>query len=390
MKKLIYFFSLFLLLYSCRNKSEIEKIKIADQRSLRSMQASRVTPYALKTAAYWTHPIMSQKDALSLAKHDIVIVDLENKFNNRNTLLYLKRLNPNVKILAYSNPMEIYAKLHNTKPWQNQVINYITKMRTSWMLMTVGSLNGVVYGNYARYYPGMLMLNMSEVCPEIEGQKYYEWMADKLIREVLSDPIFNGYFEDNGTWNVSWMYLDHLEKIDIDYDGRAEKDAYIDKQWERGQTHFLKKIKKYGKKRTRQLRRSFPDEDDFIIITNKGDLSFLDKVDGKFFEKFPNDYLGDKWAGGWLQCIQNAEKTGPYTIFHVERDNIDLGIASSLLLDNVYLAIGQDVAGYFPELDVPSGPPSGPFRKNGEIYERDFKNFKIKVYPLERRGEIVR
>ena len=168
------------------------------------------------------------------------------------------------------------------------------------------------------------MLNLSTACPREGWRRYYSWMARKLNREVLSDTIWDGYFMDNCTPNISWVSPGN---IDINNDGQPNLDERIDKSWEKGVRRFL-----------RRIRRS--NNDDFIIIGNKGDHYYLDIVDGKMFENFPNAWLGDEWAEGFEQSIENAKKTGAYTIFSINSGEVEFGLASALLLDNVYLAIG--------------------------------------------------
>ncbi len=358
-------------------------------------ETARVTPYPIKTAAYWTSPVMQPGDVQRLAKHDLLIIDLENQFNNRERLLELKALNPKIKLLVYSNPMEIFLSQYQTRPWQNKVINEIVNHRPQWLLKTISlESNGELKENYAQFWTEpnpMTMLNMSSACPEINGQNYSQWMANLFRQEILSDPIWDGYFQDNGTWNVSWMYPNSNEKIDIDGDKRPDQDAVVDRYWEKGVNQYLSIIR-YGDKYKNPFVRFFKKyQNDFIIIANKGDLKFLNKVEGKFFEKFPNDYLGDKWANGWKQCISNAQKTGPYTIFQGDRSNLDFVLASSLLLDNVYLAISQDDSGIFPELEKAElGKPLGRASYDGGAYVRNFERGTVKVWPLQSRGQITR
>ncbi len=334
------------------------------------------SPDRLPIARYWTSPFIWPHQVAYLAKTDILIVDVENMFNNYHSLVEIKRLNPDIKLLCYSNPMEIWTTIYNSRPWQNQIINEITNNRSQWLLTTIK--DGQV--NYSVFWTGMVMLNMSDHCPKIDGETYSTWMAKKLNAEILSDTIWDGYFMDNGTPNISWVAPNTM---DINYDGQANSDQAVDDSWNKGVTDFLKIIRRKNK--------------DFIIITNKGDLSFLFNfrrrplVDGKMFENFPNNWLGDKWADGWKQSMDNAKHTGNYTIFLVNRRDLMFGITSALLLDNVYLAVGQDDAGYFPELTHNLGKPLGEYyaSEDNKVYYREFERGQIIVTPEERDGKIV-
>jgi hypothetical protein len=323
---------------------------------------------AIKTARYWTSPIIRPENIKNLAQSDLLIVDVENMFNNYNYLVQIKKLNPNLKLICYTNPMEIWMIKYNNRPWQNSVIDEITNHRSEWILR-----KGEKYDrSLVRFWPNMIMLNFSTACPREKWQRYYSWMARKLNHEVLSDTIWDGYFMDNCTSNISWV---SPGKIDINNNREADNDQRIDKSWEIGVKRFL-----------RRIRRS--NGQDFIIIGNKGDHYFLDIVDGKKFENFPNPWLGDTWADGFKQSIDNAKKTGKYTIFSINSNEVEFGLASALLLDNVYLAIGQDNDQIYHEFMVDLGKPLGSYQRIGDKYFRHFEKGKVIVYPLKRRGEI--
>jgi len=333
---------------------------------------SKAGVYPVKTAAYWTSPIMNPNDVIALAKHHIVIIDLENQFNNRESLLTLKSLNPHILLFAYSNPMEVHLKRYLNRPWQNQVREEIFANRKAWFLRTIDYDNPDAPDEFAHFYPGMAMLNLSTTCPRQYFQKYPNWMASKIKDEILSDPIWDGYFLDNCTANIAWITNNSHRVIDIKGNGELKSRGYINRKWERGMDDYLAIIRKTG----------------LPVIGNKGDLNFRDKVFGKLFEKFPNDYLGSKWAGGWLQCVSNAAYTGPYTIFQVERDDLMFGLCSTLLLDNVFLAVGQDDAEIFPELNIKLGKALGKMKFRGDTFYRDFENGRVLVEPLKKHGEI--
>ena len=383
--------SLLLIIGSCSAKKATEE---ENARNAGVRQVAQVSNYPLKTAAYWTSPIMSRDDAMALAKHDLLIVDLENKFNNRQTLLELKKMNPSIKLLAYSNPMEIFLEMFNNRPWQNWVINEITQNRRQWLLRTISRTEGLNQVSYGKFWKDMVILNMASTCPKINGETYSEWMAKKISTEILSDTIFDGYFMDNGTVNISWMYQGKPEYIDITGDAQYRSDAYVDRKWAEGVTDYLAHIKtngNYEKGFLPWLKRLFKGYDnDFIVVTNKGDLNLLKIVDGKFFEKFPNDYIGEKWAGGWRQSMSNARKTGDYTIINVEPHELEFGLASYLLLNNGYISVGQDYAAQLPLFEINPGRALDVMRVEGATYTREYENISVRVYPLQRKGEIIR
>ncbi len=334
----------------------------------------------IKSSAYWTSPVMNIEQAKKLAQHDVLIIDMENMINNRPVLELLKTLNPEIELLAYTNPMEFFFPSIRNRPiqskWLSQAMSY-----PGWFLKT-GE------GEQAVFWRKMIMMNMSSACPkyevEINGKKvqmnYSEWIAHKTLSEVLLDSIWKGYFMDNSGANISWVYENKPFQFDINNDGRANSAIEIDNAWYAGVRTFLMTIRNQRGK-------------DFIMVGNKGSVEYMDILDGKFFEDWPNDYLGSKENKGWNQSMENAMKMeafGKKYIFFQMKPPTDFQytLASSLLLDNVYVVVGQDNDMISPLLKANLGPPLGPFGKEGDIYYRDYKNARIIVRPSNNSARI--
>lgn len=340
----------------------------------------KVGPREIKSSAYWTSPIMNVAQAKKLAQHQVLIIDMENMINNRPVLELLKTLNPDIKLLAYSNPMEFFLpSIYNRRiqsKWFNQVQKY-----PAWFLKTGD-------GEQAIFWRKMVMMNLSSTCPKYEiginGKKvkmnYSEWIAYKTNEEVLSDPIWSGHFTDNSGGNISWVYENKPFQFDINNDGRSNSAIEIDNAWSAGVRRFLSLIRdKQGK--------------DFIMVGNKGSVEFMDILDGKFFEDWTNDYLGSKENEGWNQSMENAlkmEALGKKYIFFQMKPPTDFQyiLASSLLLDNVYVVVGQDNDMVSPIFKAKLGKPLGPYGKEGSIYYRNYENARIIVSPTTKSAKI--
>lgn len=314
----------------------------------------------LKTAAYWTAPNTSEGLVEKLAKHDLLIIDYENLFNeSRKNLEAIKKINPAIIFLIYSNPMEIWSKEMTDRPIANQLKN---KFYPQWQLKDTKGKNVI-------FWQGMIMMNLTTKCPEIKQKNYGQYYADWLLQNILNDPLADGYFLDNGTATIAWI----SPLIDADNDGIADNPDNLNASWQAGMTAFLKKIRETK-------------GDDFIIVTNKGIKDFFFVNNGVMFEKFPNDYIGHKEADGWYQSIENARRSGKYNIFQTDFSNLDFGIASSLLLDNVYVAVGQNIP--FPENRlIKTGKPKGSFYKKEGKYYREYENGTVIVNPEKKTGE---
>lgn len=325
----------------------------------------------VKTAVYWTSPIMSSNAAISMAKNDLVIVDLENLVNNYDCLEQIKKTNPKIKLICYSNPMEFFTQDIGNRPLQVSWTRSLMDNYSPWLLKT-GK------GQDAIFYPGMRMLNISSTCPRIDQQTYGDWMANYLLTNILNDPIWDGYFLDNGGGNISWLYSGKGDQIDADNDFCPDVDSCLDLAWSDGIRHFLMKI--------RQAKGS-----NFILMANKGSVEFMDILDGRMFEGFPCNYLGDKRDGGWHQCLANSQKTGKYTIFQAKNNSmLEFIFASSLLIDNVYVCASQNTPKYY-HLDGDLGKPLGPYKATTDktLFYRDFENGRVEVSPASFTGSIL-
>ncbi|NCN22336.1 hypothetical protein GW934_02465 [Candidatus Falkowbacteria bacterium] len=340
----------------------------------------KVGPREMKSSAYWTSPIMNVAQAKKLSQHQVLIIDMENMVNNRPVLELLKTLNPEIKLIAYSNPIEFFLPVIPNRriqsKWLSQAMNY-----PNWFLKTGN-------GEQAIFWRKMVMMNLSSTCPkyeiEIDGKKvkmnYSEWIAYKTNDEVLSDPIWNGHFMDNSGGNISWVYENKPFQFDINNDGRSNSAIEIDNAWSAGVRKFLKAIRDERGK-------------DFIIIGNKGSVEFMDILDGKFFEDWPNDYLGSKENEGWNQSMENAMKMEAlekkYIFFQMKPPtDFQFTLASSLLLDNVYVVVGQDNDMVSPIFKAKLGKPLGPYGKEGNIYSRNYEHAKIIVRPTTKSAKI--
>lgn len=316
----------------------------------------------VKKATYWTSPNIPKGIEQSLAAHDLIIIDYENLFNaSRSRLETIKAINPQIIVLVYSNPMEIWDKDLTDRPMANKLKS---SFNATWQLKTANKKSVV-------FWPGMLMMNMTTKSPRVNNKTYSEFYVDWLIKNVLQDKLIDGYFMDNGTATVSWI----SPLIDADNDGKADQASALDSVWREGMVLFLKTIRqKMG--------------DSFIIVTNKGIRDFAFINNGVMFEKFPNDYIGHDEAGGWYQSIENARRNGKFNIFQVDLQHIEFGITSSLLLDNVYVAAGQNIP-LQQKYYFDTGASMGNFYKKNGKYYRNFENGTVEVDPEKKIGKFL-
>lgn len=327
----------------------------------------------IKTANYWTSPVMSIEQARDLSKFDLVIVDMENIFNNKKSLRLMKSLNPNLKLLFYINPMEVYVPSLSERPLQTKILKELKKY-PNWFLKRSN-------GDQAVFWPGMKMMNISALCPLYNNKTYLQWYLEIISKEVLDEKIWDGLFFDNGGGNISWLY-DGSYQLDINGNGLADLNKAIDEAWYKGIHYFLSEVrKKKG--------------NGFVILANKGSVEMLDVLNGRMFEFWPNDYLGLKINEGWNQCYLNAwamekEFSADYIIFQAKlADNLDYLIASAILLDNVYVAVGQDNPRTYSNFNLKTGKALDSAWEQDGVFYRDFENLRVIVRPSQKSAEFI-
>lgn len=268
---------------------------------------------AIGSAIYWTQPTISEVEATVIARHDLAIIDLETLFNSPDNLRSIKRINPQCRVLAYANFFEVWQNpVPTPRPFGTRMTQTITSQFSDWLLVKAD-------GQPAGFWPGMQTLNLSSLCPVVQGYTYTRYMQEILLENILNDRVWDGLFLDNLFDKMSW-----LGNLDLDRDGQADDARTIDFQWYRGVSQFLTGIRQAKGSR-------------FQIWGNHLSLFWKDVIDGRFLEDFPTQ----DWS--WEEAIAICEQL-PSVIFQGKGRNIELAFNSSLLLDNAHFAFGQNMA----------------------------------------------
>jgi hypothetical protein len=279
---------------------------------------------AQKMANLWYLPSMSLYQAENLSNYDLLVIDPENLFTSQDKLDEILSINPKIKLLLYINAVEIFEPMFDDKPWGLKLLNELQTKKQWWLRQPDGKKLGA--------WPEMKTLDMRFDCPEIEGQKYWQWIAQKYLK-LLQDSRIKGCLIDN-VWGddragIEWLATFNGQK-GLDLNDNKEADTNfkeINASWTKGTRSFLNLIRQEK-------------GNDFIIITNPGNLSYRE-VNGKQFENFP--YLHHHMKGGsdWDINMMIAKK---YKIAIINPDEKDflLGAVTSVMLNNAYLCVGQN------------------------------------------------
>ena len=306
------------------------------------------------------------------ARYDTVILNMNSHQTHPQLMQEMRRLNPEIVILAYTTAVEYPAgNLNNMEPSGQGVWHDLgSTMYEEWKLKTY-------QGEQVSFWPGNWAMNPSGRAPN--GQTYANYVGNFMVDNILLTGMWDGIIFDT-TWdNISWQ----SEDIDINHDGRKDTLGFIDSRWHDGQDEMLQTIRsRVG--------------DDYLLVTN-GHGKFKDVNNGRMFESFP-----DFWEGGWSGSISKYFETDSsgfaprFNIVNTDTDNtgnfrdystMRYGLTSTLLGNGYYNfdfgTMDRSFVNYYDEYAVSLGRPvkgarnlltSNAFEIVQGVWQRDFEN----------------
>lgn len=269
---------------------------------------------------YWKTPI-TKEDAQMLAKWDMLALSMAAQSDSAETIRYLRQLNPQIIILAYTSATEIpKERLAILEPngdglWHE----LIADLSEEWYLKTY-------QGQNISWWPGNLSLNL--YAPNKNGVSYANYLSDFYTDKILASGLWDGLLFDTAWNNIAWFNQD----IDMDSDGQKDNEEKINTLWQAGHRQLLENLRqKMG--------------DRYLLIIN-GDGNWQDLTNGRMFESFP-----EYWDGGWIGSIEKYQtnnftgRTPRINIINSDSDNsgnsrdyqtMRYGLTSTLLLDGYF------------------------------------------------------
>src|SRR3989339_90592 len=330
------------------------------------LTVSLLTPFAtdsareLKTtfpkrANYFLSWDLSDATAQDLAKWDLVILDMEHQIKNKDKILKMRSLNPNIIILAYITSQELRDDALVLRAYTPLRAQIKESLKDEWWLKNAS-------GGQISWWPGTHLLNITDECPKVNGQNWDDFLAQFLADKVLSSGLWDGIFFDN-TWNSLTEKVG--ANLDINGDGTAESRSAIESSYQEGLNNLFANLRSLTQNK-------------YFLMGNDGDI--FTSLNGMMFENFP-------YARGWTKMMQDFNdfptraRAPSYSLFNANTANnggqddyqkMRFGLTSALLGNGYYsFDLGDQDHGqawWYDEYDVRLGEPTGQptFVKTGQ------------------------
>ena len=211
-----------------------------------------------KTAKYNLHPDLREHRLYALAQYDVLIVDMEAQHLCPERIAAIRKMNPDIKILAFVSMIDIRIDSDQNRNW-NQLRHqlYSQVNEKNWWLWDSNR-------RHVWYWPETYMTNPTT--------GWRDYLPQFVHDEILATGIWDGIVFDNVWDQASWVNNGNL---DLNNDRVPETASKINQSWRHDMTYMLAK-----------MRRLNPDT---IIITN-GDGDYRWYINGRHFEELPNIY----------------------------------------------------------------------------------------------------
>ena len=362
-QKILYTAFLLLIIFNFTNKAQA------------SVEVKNTFPHLANYFLKWE---ISDYEAQNLAKWDLLVLDMEVQENSPEALKKIRRLNPDVIILAYITSQEImddfkYYHLANLRPKLKEGID------DSWYLKDES-------GNKISNWSGTYMLNLSnKSLTNTKGQRFNDYLPEFIVNNIKASGLWDGVFYDNTWGDLAWI---NRNNIDLDNDGRRESVAEINSLWAEGFKKMLDKTRTLVGK-------------DFLIVGNgKIYEPYQAVLNGMMFENFPSSWEGDgTWAGSInnylkLPSLNASPSLSIINTYNKNQNNFELMrfALSSTLLGNGFFSYDYDTTNHtqlwwYDEYDINLGRANSQAYNllnnsktiNNSIFRRDFENASVFV-----------
>jgi hypothetical protein len=283
--------------------------------SLKTLAADLDNDYP-RLANYFLKWRITDQDAIELSKWDVIILGAQTQYFNPNAIRTMRRLNPDIKILAYLATESLHATDIDLN-LQNPLRKLYNAVEShNWWLRDAG-------GDYVAFWPGTKMINISQT-------DWTTYLAQFASDEIMATGLWDGIYYDNAFEYVNWI---NDGDIDLNKDGRAESAEQLNSAWQKAMNNLFS-----------QTRQKLGDK--ALIIINSSNL-YLNDLNGRLLEGFPygyeNNWQNEMSLYAEIQSIENS-----WPIISINNGNtanvgqaddyqrMRFGLASTLMLDGYF------------------------------------------------------
>lgn len=286
------------------------------------LKSSAQTEYPL-LANYFLKWDISAEEAVSLARWNLLILDMEVQLNQPELILEIRRLNPQIKILAYITAQEI---IDNPENYRNAYL----RQKLSDQIIPDWRLKDQ-HGQAVVNWPYTTMLNLSnESGRNSDGKLFNEFLPEFIKDNIYSSGLWDGVFYDNTWGDIAWV---NGGNIDLNRDGVKDEAKYADALWAEGYNRLLEITQeKCGS--------------DFIVLGNgRIHWPYQPLLNGMMLEGFPSSWEnGGSWEGSMESYLKlpGVNKKPNFPVINIYENNQEnyarfrYGLTSTLLGEGYY------------------------------------------------------
>jgi hypothetical protein len=227
-----------------------------------AMPSTAIARTSPKLANYYLKYDISDAEATSLARWDLLILDMEVQVKSLEQLKMIRKLNPNIKILAYVTAQEIFTDAPNGYSELRRSLS--RGIQESWYIKNSA-------GQRISWWPGTFMLDVTN------QSGWPTHLRDFMITQVLSTGLWDGVFYDNAWDNLTYFVG---TDVDLNNDRRPDARTAVDTAWKAGMTFLYESTQEKTNGR-------------YLVVGNGTTQVYLGSLNGQMIENFVG---GSAWG----------------------------------------------------------------------------------------------
>jgi len=150
------------------------------------------------------------------------------------------------------------------------------------------------------YWEGTWMMNCSDTCPEVAGEKWNTflpgWMQERFFETPHGALIWTGIYLDCIWWDMTWLGTG-AEFVDLDNDGTGETSSSFNELWQSGLSNMLQSVRSSISTSKSLIINGDPEPETYIHLNN---------TNGQLLEQFPNKWTWDEYMQAYFHWNTNA------------------------------------------------------------------------------------